>query len=415
MYVCRRLLRLACRRIYNVLGGIHIGASFFEKIRRGSEADCRQNEPDTPHKLYILFSIYKQFSYVVVWVLHMFDVIVVGAGPAGSHVAELLSLAGLKVIVLEKKPSVGKTACSGLISTRIEDLVPVENGLIENLIQGVEFHCGDKAVRMKKGRIAAFVMDRAKFDNYLLTRAKRAGATVRMSEPFVNYSLTLGSVVVNGKYRAKVLVGADGAASLVRNASGLPGKLEFMNGAIAYFDEPDSGQFVDVFYDNKYSPDFFAWRIPRGESVEYGVASKKDHIGLLRKFLKSQNRSLQKYYAHPMVSGVQETAGERLILVGDAAAQVKPFSGGGIIYGLLCAKTAASAILLAHKNNDFTKAFFEQHYDRKWKAKLLDKMELGSMVLGSIKSINDREKALLFGIIESKKSEAEEFGDMDFL
>lgn len=347
--------------------------------------------------------------------MQAFDAIVIGAGPSGSRIAELLSKSGMSVLILEKKRSVGKSACSGLVSARLAEIVPLGNDCILNLIRGARFHSGKNSILLEKQRIAAFVIDRVRFDTGLLLRAQRAGAIVHLSEPFSDYSIGKDYVVVNKKYRAKVVVGADGAASAVRAASGLAGSLAFMNGAITYFDEANSEPYVDVYYANRFSEDFFAWRIPRGNSVEYGVASKKDHLGCMRRFLASQKKTLGRFFSHPMVCGVQETAGERLILVGDAAGQVKPLSGGGIIYGLLCAKIAADAVIRAKEANDFSADFFKKAYDRKWKALLLEKMRTGAMLLSAIKALSERERSLLFEMIAEKKADVEAFADMDFL
>lgn len=387
-----------------------------------------------------------------------FDVIIAGAGPAGSYLAALLSKKKLRVLVLEKKSIVGKQACSGLISTRLSDFVPITNDFLEHKISGAIFRSKNSSLRLRKKTPAAYVINRPKFDRFLLERAKKEGAEIHLCEAFESYfaesaknagpcSTESGCVVVNNKYRAKVLVGADGAGSLVRRKSGLSGNLVFLNGVIAIFPNsaPELSRFggkqktgscgvkyapvpeiaggfdVEIFYGKNIAPGFFAWKIPRGNSVEYGLASNKGHLSYFRKFLKSQKRALESlgspnaFHAHPIIYGIQQTAGERVMLLGDAAAQVKPFSGGGVIYGFICAQIALCAICEAFEKRDFSARFLAERYDSVWKKKLAPSIELGAMLRKMLDSLDDCELDEFFELAGKSKSDVELFADMDFL
>lgn len=344
-----------------------------------------------------------------------YDVIIAGAGPVGAHLACLLLQKGLSVLVLEKKSVPGKSACSGLISVRLNKLIPFDDSFVEHTIYGAVFHSKKASLTVEKKKPVAYVINRVLFDRYLVALAEAAGAKIRFGEPFESYTIEETRVVVNGKYGAKMLVGADGAASAVRRLSGLKGKICSVNGIISIFGEPSADRVVDVFYGKSVAPGFFAWRIPRGNSVEYGLATNKSPIAYFRKFLKAHDRELGKYHAHPIVFGVQETAGERMILVGDAALQVKPFSGGGVIYGLMCAKIAVKAVAKAFKKDDFSKAFFGNNYDCVWKKKFAGPIENGKLVRELLNSLDDAELDAFFEFAKSKKDSIESFGDMDFL
>jgi len=348
-----------------------------------------------------------------------YDVIIAGAGPVGAHLACLLSKKGLSVLVLEKKKIPGKTACSGLISTRIKTLVPLDSSFVDHIVYGATFHSKHASLTVEKKKPVAYVVNRVLFDRHMISLAERAGAKIALGEPFESYAAEENHVVVNRKYCAKMLVGADGAGSTVRMLSGLKGKICSVNGIISIFDEHSLDRKVDVFYGKSIAPGFFAWRIPRGTSVEYGLASnsasQKNHIHYFKKFLKQQKRELGKFQSHPIVFGEQDTADERVILAGDAALQVKPFSGGGVIYGLMCAKIAANAIVCAFKKDDFSKAFFEKNYDRVWKRMLLEPIENGKLVRDMMNSLDDEELDAFFELAGKRKDAIAAFGDMDFL
>ncbi len=351
--------------------------------------------------------------------MESYDVVIAGAGPVGAHLAQILSGKGLSVFVIEKKKQPGKYACSGLISARLKHLVPLNPSFIEHRVYGAAFHSKSASFSVEKKKAAAYVINRPLFDRHLISVAEGAGAKILLGEALESYSIEKNAVVVNQKYCAKLLVGADGAGSTVRRLSGLKGKMHSVNGIISIFSEPSIGRTVDVFYGKSVAPGFFAWRIPRGASVEYGLASNssssKNHIHYFKKFLKQHNRKIAKFHSHPIVFGQQETAGERVILLGDAALQVKPFSGGGVIYGLMCAKIAAKAIERAFKKDDFSKAFFEKNYDAVWKKKFADPIENGKLVREMMNSLDDDELDAFFELAGKRKDAIAAFGDMDFL
>lgn len=344
-----------------------------------------------------------------------YGAIIAGAGPAGAHLAHLLSKKGISVLVLEKKKVPGKTACSGLISTRLKMLIPLKEDLIEHVVYGAAFHSKNASFAVEKNKPVAYVINRRELDRHLISIAQASGAKVVLGEAMEFYSVGCNAVIVNNKYSSKVLVGADGAGSIVRRLSGLKGELYSVNGIISIVNEPSKSRMVEVFYGKSIAPGFFAWKIPRGKRTEYGLASKKNHIKYFKKFMKMQGREALEYVSHPIVFGNQDTAGERIILVGDAALQVKPFSGGGVIYGLMCAKLAAEAIEKSFKKKDFSKKFFEKNYNSVWKKKFMGPIERGKMLRELLNTLDDRELDTFFEFAASRKNTIAALGDMDFL
>lgn len=353
-----------------------------------------------------------------------FDVLIIGAGPIGSSLACKLSSFGLKVALADKKTTIGKHACSGLFSRRITKYFDLEDDMIENVVEGAIFHTKSCDFEVRKGKPEALVVDRLKFDRFILKKAADSGAHTFFGARLISCVCADDSIRANidtpkgpREITANLIVGADGAASTVRQAFSLKGDLRYVNGILSYYPMKNTSPLVELYYGPGTAPGFFAWKIPRGNRTEFGLATdiRHNHLEYFRRFLKKFNLELSDFYAHPICFGKQQSAAERVLLAGDAAAQVKPLSGGGIIYGMICVDIAAKAISCAFDKDDFTEEFLKKHYDDKWKQKLMPKIELGLGIRNTLDSLNDRELDTFFGMLKEQKGAIESLGDMDFL
>jgi len=188
-----------------------------------------------------------------------------------------------------------------------------------------------------------------------------------------------------------------------------------VNGILGYTDEKDNSDLVELFYGKDIAPGFFAWKIPRGNRIEYGLASDKSHIRHFKQFIAEHKIKIDNIHTHPICFGIlDKTATDNIILLGDAALQVKPFSGGGIIYSFLCADIASEVIASAIETNDFTSSTLEI-YDRRWKSVLAEKIDLGLGIRKTIDSLSDTELGTFFSLLSGNSASIERFGDMDFL
>ncbi|NOQ38294.1 geranylgeranyl reductase family protein [archaeon] len=347
------------------------------------------------------------------------DILIVGAGPAGTYLAEKLASKGIDTTIIEKKKEIGKHACSGLVSTRINDFVKIDNSLIENKIKGSTFHSKNTSFTIKRQDTQAYVLNRPAFDRFMADRAKSSGAKLLTGISFESYHTKDGRVYTKTDketIQSKIIVGCDGAGSVVRKASGLnTGKKQQVSGILGYTDEKNNSDLVELFYGKDIAPGFFAWKIPRGERTEYGLASDRDHIGHFNRFIAEHNIKIDKTYTHPICFGIiDKTAADNILLLGDAALQVKPFSGGGIIYSFLCADIASEVIVKAVEDNNFTSSALND-YDRQWKSRLAEKIELGLGIRKTLNSLSDTELVTFFSILSKSRKDIERFGDMDFL
>jgi geranylgeranyl reductase family protein len=317
----------------------------------------------------------------------MRDFVVVGAGPAGSRFARRAAESGHDVVVFEQG-EVGKPlACSGHVSTDVWDFVPAgaRDRLLQNEVYGARFHTGgpdSEAYQFHKESVVSNVIDRVGLDRALADAARDAGADVREGHTVVGVDEDRDGVTVEVRgpdgvetHRARMVAGCDGPTSRVRRELGLPEPDELLHGVLGFTDEPDGGDFVDV---HLTVPRFFAWRIPRGEAgVEYGLGVAADSADARERF-----EAFTRAYGVETgrrcsglipVGPPSRVTGRRSFLVGDAAAQTKPFTGGGIRYGMTAADHAAREIAPTDPGT-------LGDYERAWRGDLRREIRLGHAV-----------------------------------
>ncbi len=308
----------------------------------------------------------------------MYDLTVSGAGPVGSHLARRFAEQGHEVLLLEKS-EVGKPVKgTGHVSKDIFEHVPKDESFIEKKICGAEIHNKFGSYSFGRDHHTSYVLDRVEFDRFLLQLAKKEGIEFKR-EAFMGFEATKGKVIVEtkgNKYETKVLVGCDGPLSDVRLSAGMEKPGLFLQGIFTKQIEvgPIEQDYVEVFLGA--SKDFFGWKVPRKESFEYGLAVElgKDSRKTLERFSEKEGFNIGQVYSGliPMLPPEKTTRG-RVFLCGDAAGQVKPFSGGGLIYGLTAADMAAEAI----NPEDATTL---EKYEETWREELMDEIILGNKI-----------------------------------
>jgi geranylgeranyl reductase family protein len=317
----------------------------------------------------------------------MYDFVVVGAGPAGSRFARRAAETGDDVLVFEQGTVGTPLACSGHVSTDIWEFTPegARADLLQNEVYGARFHLGgadSRAYEFYKVEPVSNVIDRVGLDRTLADAAREAGADVRERHTVVGVTENRDGVTVDVRgpdgletHRAKMVAGCDGPRSRVRRELNLPEPEELLHGVLGFDETADHQDFVDV---HLTVPGFFAWRIPRGEAgVEYGLGMAADSEDVRERF----DALVADYDAHihRRCSGLipigppSRVTGRRSFLLGDAAAQTKPFTGGGIRYGMLAADHAAREI-------DPDDPGTLGDYERAWRADLRTEIRLGKLV-----------------------------------
>jgi digeranylgeranylglycerophospholipid reductase len=314
----------------------------------------------------------------------MYDAIIVGGGPVGSRVACRLAENGHKVLVLEKKTRPGmKTACTGIIGQECASVFEVEDSVVLRKAYSASlFSPSGKRIRLRREEPQACILDRAAFDSVMVERALKAGADYHFGSRVTGIAIESdrASVAVDygGKSQnipARAAVVACGFNPGLLHKLGLGGYKDFTIGAQAEVEAPGCDE-VEVSFGD-VAPRFFAWLVPATPPVAKAGLLSRENPGLyLKKWLadlaakgKIASAEVRISYGGIPLKPLPRTSGERIVVVGDAAGQVKPISGGGIYYGLLSADIAAATLHQALEDGDLTAKRLAR-YERGWRKKL---------------------------------------------
>jgi len=342
----------------------------------------------------------------------MHDLAVIGAGPVGSYLASLCAV-NMDVIVLEEDEEAGKKACSGLVSGRLMGMLPPvvkKPGLVKHTVRGAVIHFMGKEFEFRKKCTAAYVMDRDVLDRRMAEYAISSGADVRFCERVLKVIPGNGKVAVKTsrhQFEAKAAAGCDGAGSVAARTIGSK-PTELLNGLIVYAKKDDYSDTVEMWFDKSVVRDGFFWKIPRGDKTEFGCIGYGLSFPLLEKFFKIDKSMIAGREASLVPMGLIRTYGNRMVLVGDAACQTKPWSGGGITYGMLAAKDASEVIMDAVRKNDFSHISL---YEGMWKNKLLRDMKAGLVLREFYKDLDLKG---LSGIIDRVENMGHDHDKIDF-
>ena len=288
----------------------------------------------------------------------MYDVIIVGCGVAGAYLAS--KLAGLNVLLIEKNKKV-LLKDSGIVSKDFLDFF--DESIIKCGITNMEaVSPNGHNFTLSSDEPFAYIIKRELFSRQLRSRAKNA--TI-IYENVLGVSYARDCVTVHttgGTYQAKMIVGADGANSVVRRYAHIPRPRLSLGIMVKTRSRLDGG--INVFFNKHYSPDFFSWIIPQND--EYGTISSIRPREYLDYFKKQQYLPDGDVLAYLIPTGYVKSYSDRMLLVGDACGQNKPLTGGGIMFGLKGASYAAFVIEEAFERQKFD-AKFLKHYEGMWK------------------------------------------------
>ncbi len=279
---------------------------------------------------------------------------IVGCSINGGYLAWRLAEQGNEVSVFERKAEIGNKPCSGLISERLWNFIPMEKSLIENEISFVKIHFPQKTVSVHFKQ-KMFANNRHSLDGYMAKLAEEAGAEILKGAPVEKIDVENLKIISNKKeFQFDKIIGCDGSQSVVRKFLGLP-EPAYRIGMYVYTNEQGSENFVDVWPTEKG----FFWKIPRTDHAEWGLIDEpKTSPAAFDKFLKESKVEKSKVFSTLIPEGPIVSNNSKIVLCGDAAGLTKPWSGGGIIWGMTAANNLVKNLDSPEKYNKFVKSFF---------------------------------------------------------
>ncbi|MBI5331945.1 MAG: NAD(P)/FAD-dependent oxidoreductase [Candidatus Aenigmarchaeota archaeon] len=373
----------------------------------------------------------------------MHDVIIVGAGIAGSVLAEKLKK--LDVLVIEKRHGFKKD--SGIVATKhIGKTIPKKFVRHEISAMSLVSPCG-RTIDIHTQKPFAFALERKEFEKHLRSRIKKTVVydcvkEIMWEEDFVQV------VGEKDRYYGKLVIGCDGACSAVRTAMRLQdGIIEDRNmiyGVIgSHKIEQDN---IHVYFNKLFSKDFFSWTIPQNN--EYGLMTASNPLGGCKCFgrkmgfgniiheqqscetrdnptigkiidLRNKSAIITKSQSElaigkltkssdlaisitPMTIGIKKSYSDMALLVGESAGQVKPITGGGIDLAISCACHAANTIKRSAKENN-TGSNFLRSYEHSWKSEFEKEIEKQMWLRKIYSRLNNQQIDELFKIARNTK------------
>lgn len=251
---------------------------------------------------------------------------IVGGGISSLYLGSKLASSN-KVDIFERKKEIGKKCCSGLFSERILNFIPESKELIENRIEKVKVHFPNKEIDVNLSQ-TLLVMSHFKLDKMMAEKAKREGAEI-----------TLNKAILSLPENYDYIIGCDGYDSVVRKEVSLP-KLSIRLGIKGYIEKEDNSDHVEVWPTKQNG---FIWKIPRGKRQEYGILDKPKYAKkLLNNFLEERNIKIKNKCSGLVPEDLSFPDQPKVTLCGDAAGLTKPWSGGGVIWGLTAANHLVS-------------------------------------------------------------------------
>jgi len=329
----------------------------------------------------------------------IYDVVVIGAGPAGSTAAKYLAENNINVLLLDKSKFPRDKPCGGGLPTRVLKRFPYIEPLIDSISFGSSTYSSSHRYKFDLIREKPLLLNviRKDFDYGLVNLALKAGATFLEGKTVIDVSIRQNNAFVilddGQSIETQMVIGSDGTRSIVAEKTNLSEKMQALCIALVQ-EQPMTPKQLDTYYTSKRLVHLFikvqgiagyAWIFPKKHCVNIGIgefqsalSNSKPNISLkdtYEKFIAvlKEKKLLPEEFIIENLKGatlpifpLKNTYRDRLVICGDAAGFINPITGEGIYYAMVSGEIAANVALKALAVHNSSEKFLSR-YEKQWK------------------------------------------------
>jgi digeranylgeranylglycerophospholipid reductase len=342
-----------------------------------------------------------------------YDVIVVGAGPAGSTAAQTAAEGGASVLLLEKDRDVGiPVRCAEAVGRKaLDTFIEPDPHWVAHELNNVRFTAPDGTQVDVKTDEIGYILNRRIFDQELARRAAKAGARV-VTRAYV-FDLLKNGERVEGvrvklpdgerEIRSQIVIGADGVESRVGRWAGLRTQFVLKDFETCY--QVTLGGIsvdatcVDCHFGNQIAPGGYAWIFPKGKDVAnvgLGISADKTNGITPQEYLE---RFIERLFPNasvlacvaggvPAAKPFKKIHGAGFMLAGDAAAHANPLTGGGITKAIAAGRLAGEVAAASVREGDSSEKRLAE-YTRRWEKRWGDEQRRLYRIKEAVHKIDD--------------------------
>jgi len=339
-----------------------------------------------------------------------YDIVVVGAGPAGSRTACHLAHKNLKVCIVEKRKKIGEgVLCTGIVGSKVFHRLNMPACSIASRIDSAVF-CSPLGQKLEyePREVFAYVVDRLIFDRELFREAQESGVDTFLNQRVSRITRSSGGYSLKTSSRtfhAKAVVLATGIDHRLHGMAGLARPEAFLYGSQVERPAAIPGSRIEVHIGSDFAPGSFGWVVPfRNGISRIGVIVRDQSKKWLKRFIRCRLADQPPcrdadIRVKPIAFGpARNSSNGAIISVGEAAGQVKTTTGGGIHYGLLCAEIAADKLYEA-----LMKGYGFSDYDTTWRSALVAETDIGKNLRSLAARLSDDDVERLFTFVKQNR------------